>query len=51
MFIDACKNGHLDVAKWMIQFDPNVRANDDEAFRLACKNGHLDIAKWLIKYN
>ena len=51
MFIDACSNGHLNVAKWLLQFNPNVHALNDEAFRSACKNGHLDVAKWLIQFN
>ena len=42
-FCDACCNGHLDVAQWMLKVKPkiNVSMENNQAFRYACKNGHL----------
>jgi ankyrin repeat protein len=46
----ACRNGHLNVAKWLLSIEPSidVRRFGDAAFRSACYNGHLRVAKWLL---
>jgi len=50
LFRNACKIGHLDFAKWLlnIKSDINISAQNEYAFRITCFNGHLDIAKWLL---
>ena len=53
-FINACANGHLEVAKSLVDnFSStlNVSAQDDYAFRDACLNGHFEVAKWLVHIN
>jgi|LakMenEpi03Aug12_release.lakeMendotaPanAssembly.Ray.scaffolds.fasta_scaffold26916_4 hypothetical protein len=49
VFINACKIGHFEMAKWIMSFDdkPNIHVNNEEPFRVACNNGHLELAKWL----
>jgi hypothetical protein len=49
-FRNACLNGHLHVAQWLLEVsnqDIDISANNEEAFHLACSNGHLEVAKWL----
>ena len=47
----ACKNGHLEMCKWIyknIHFTQKHSTIDYEAaMRLACINGHIDVCKWL----
>ena len=47
----TCMNGHLEIAKWLINTFPNIdiHAEDEYAFRYSCYNGNLLIAKWLIE--
>ena len=52
----ACKNGHLNVAKWLLalgtmdeQRSINIHADDECAFKWYCENGHLIVAKWLLE--
>ena len=47
----ACKNGHLDVAQWLLYVKPNIDifARNNEPFVNACKNGHLNVAQWLYQ--
>jgi len=52
-FRNACYNGHLELAKWILSYNDNydkfiiIRADDDFAFKWACKNRHIKIAEWL----
>lgn len=54
-FRQACSNGHLEVAQWLIQIskergqDIDISARDELAFRWACVKGHLVVAKWLLQ--
>lgn len=50
-FSDACANGHLEVAEWLLQVKPdiNISASNEDAFRMSCINGHLNVAKWLLQ--
>ena len=49
-FRSACKNGHLEVAKWLlsIKTDINILIQNEYAFQFACQEGHLEVAKWLL---
>jgi ankyrin repeat protein len=51
VFKYMCKNGHLEVAKWLLQIKPNISMsrNYKYAFADACKYGHLELAKWLLE--
>lgn len=52
VFYKGCKNGHLDLVKWMYERDHKFYDTSmiyDKSFRSACMHGHLDIAKWLYK--
>lgn len=52
LFIYSCKNGHLDVVKWLIEeFDIDIRVFQDNAFITCCSNGHINIAKFLVNLN
>jgi len=48
----ACKYGHLDIAKWIVQkyelYYNDAIANYNDALYFACKNGHLDIIQWFV---
>ena len=53
-----CTNGHLEVAKWLIEISQNknlklglinIHSNNEFAFIGSCMNGHLEVAQWLIE--
>jgi len=50
-FFNSCKNGHLELAKWIKFIRPDIDPTDEHnvALRFACTNGHLNVAKWLIE--
>ena len=41
-FFNACRNGHLEVAKQLVYSYPQINIS-------ACKYGHLEVAKWLVE--
>ena len=43
----ACRNGNLELAKWLYQIKPtiDVSAGNEYAFRYACINGHFEVVK------
>jgi hypothetical protein len=53
VFKTVCINGHLDVAKWLLQLYPNIiresvlNTSVYSFFGDVCQNGHLEMAKWL----
>lgn len=53
LFIDVCKNNHLDIAKWLLEIEPKINISfwNESVFRFACANckTHINIAKWLLE--
>ncbi len=52
-FIDACKDGDLDVVQYLLtsselQEHADIHADDGGGIMLACRNGHLDIIRYLL---
>lgn len=52
-FINACYLGNLDTVLQLKNKFPNlnIRAKNDEAFRLACENGHVNIVSQLYSWD
>ena len=56
LFVIACRNGRLRVAKWLKNCWPEIVIDDDK-FSWTCSQGHLQVAQWLeekwpeIKFN
>lgn len=59
-FLEACRNGHLEVVKWLSSSEEMRRAQEEAGcwrgfvnihagggFRLACTYGHVSVVKWL----
>jgi ankyrin repeat protein len=49
----ACRNGHLDIVKFLLTLEPDhvridIHTYDEHAFLYACRNGHLDVVKFLL---
>jgi len=46
IFINSCKFGYLEIARWLKRNWPDIdhRSLNDYAFRYACENGHLYVA-------
>ena len=48
-FVDACANGHLEVAQWLVDVGGmHPYSVMQDAFTRACANGQLAVAKWLV---
>lgn len=51
--VDACENGHLDIAKYLHEVfnytSENVRSDQNRALHKACINGHLPVVQWLVE--
>lgn len=52
-FIYTCKNGYLEVAKWILFLKPITYNYIDynHLFQSVCYNGHIEILKWLLLLN
>jgi len=50
-FIDACCLGNIDVAKWLLNMDPNINisAGKESAMFGICRRGDIEMAKWLLE--
>jgi hypothetical protein len=49
-FNSSCKNGHLNVAQWLLTVPNNlinIRFGQNENFKWACGYGHINVAQWL----
>lgn len=48
----ACRNGHLNIAQFLVQNRPNLNQSfaKEDAFVSACSNGHLHVAKQLMEW-
>lgn len=53
IILDACIQGNIDIIKWILMFDYNVKFDDIEKQCLinACENNNLEIAKFIYKKN
>ena len=51
----ACRSGHLNVARYLLEQDPTIIKDIDEEvwtpLHYACYNGHLRIVQLLLEYN
>ena len=49
-FSNACRAGHLHVARWLLTIDPTIYTREyvKHVFVWVCANGQLSIAKWLL---
>lgn len=51
VFQRVCKNGHLEVAKWLHRLgNTHLQTDTDDGslFHIACEQGHLELAKWMF---
>ncbi len=53
-FSHACTFGHLHMAQWILETNPNININTNKAmfnhlFYCVCNYGYLHIAQWLLK--
>ena len=50
-FFLACKFGHLEIVKWILELKPtiNISDNKDGNFYAAFNDNHLEVVKWLLE--
>jgi ankyrin repeat protein len=47
-FQSACRNGHLEVVKYLVSLGVDIHVWEEYGFRWACMNGHLEVVKYLV---
>jgi ankyrin repeat protein len=56
-FRESCRNGHLEIAKWLLEIDPRINIgsiygyHEINIFIDSCYRGQLHIAQWLYQFN
>ena len=48
LFKDAWENGHLEVAKFLVESGANIHADNDYAFYAALKKKNMDMVNYLV---
>mgnify|MGYP003688698635 CR=1 FL=1 len=52
IFIMTCIYGNLEIAKLLLNINPNININyKEQAFIKSCQYGHLHVVKWLLETN
>lgn len=46
---NACFNGKIEIAKYLIELGTNIHSNDNAPLRFSSRSGHLELVKILIK--
>jgi hypothetical protein len=50
LFIAACANGQIEIAKWLIQdYQVDIHAKDEDAFRWSYRNRSIKIINWFVE--
>lgn len=50
MLSSICREGNLDILRYLIRHGADINANNNDALRAVCSNGHLHILRYLRKH-